>query len=153
MRISKFVRAFFMYVSTIGQHSKVSFQNKKIMKRFVLAFTLLSFISLAWANEIQPSKPDNKSQYVCKRCDGSGQDPLTFTCSRCNGEREEVRLQNCYSCNGRGYTKDKYGDNVFCTQCDGTGKKIHRTTCSKCHGSGEMKKPCMTCKGAGTVSR
>ena len=100
-----------------------------------------------WSNHEHPDK------YVCKRCNGSGTDPLTYTCSSCRGERYVTRMSKCSSCMGRGTVKDRYGDDVTCSKCDGTGHIIDKQSCSKCGGSGEERRSCRTCGGSGYVDR
>ena len=128
-------------------------------KLFALTTTVLAVLVVcvcAFAHDKQHhdcSHNNHPEKYVCKRCNGSGTDPLTYTCSSCNGERSTTRMSKCSSCRGTGKVKDRYGDDVTCSTCDGTGHIINKQTCSKCRGTGDEKRPCRTCGGSGYVDR
>ena len=129
---------------------------KKILVFVFTAVAALAIGICAFAHDDHHhdcSDSNHPDKYVCKRCNGSGTDPLTYTCSSCRGERTITRMSTCSSCRGSGKVKDRYGDDVTCSKCDGTGHIIDKKTCSKCGGTGEEKRSCRTCGGTGYVDR
>lgn len=118
---------------------------------FVLAFCLFSTIEV-FADNSKTSAIEEKGQkYKCKRCKGSGFEPLVFTCDNCGGEGKKSRIINCPRCSGEKNVRDEYGTEKPCPSCNGSGKKLEYPTCSKCSGSGTIKKPCRACNGAGVI--
>lgn len=120
------------------------------------AIAAIVFCFRAYANGMHHhdgSKSDSQEAYDCKRCNGTGVDPLTFPCSSCGGQKVVTKIINCPTCMGRGTIKDRFGDDQKCPQCDGARKIIDKRTCSKCGGTGEEKRPCRNCNGTGKVER
>lgn len=119
-------------------------------------YLFLSFCFVSTAMAFEDNKEmistNNAQQYKCKRCNGTGMEPLTFNCDKCGGRKYEQRIVDCETCNGDKIVRNEYGDPRTCTTCDGAGKKIERSVCGKCGGSGIMKKPCMNCGGTGEKS-
>lgn len=129
------------------------------MKKFVLFILLSVFAICVMAVSVQTESEVNNATnssetYVCKKCDGSGIDPIvTRNCSRCNGKKKLSELTYCNHCNGKGTIVDKYGDTVTCTSCGGRKAFYREYVCPDCGGSGSEKMTCMSCRGKGTVDR
>lgn len=122
----------------------------------ISAIAALAFCFHAYAHDEHHhdcSKNESQEVYDCKRCNGTGVDPLTYPCSSCGGQKVITKIINCPTCNGKGTIKDRFGDDQKCPECDGARKILDKKTCSKCGGTGEEKRPCRNCNGTGKVER
>lgn len=133
------------------------------MKKAVFLFSSIFLIALgtlmlsSWTSvsnnhSCDPTLEHNHSHgwYDCKRCDGTGRDPV-LACRNCSGKGYRTLSKACdYGCKN-GKVKDRYGDEVNCPRCNGTNKVSYDQTCPNCSGWGKAK--CSTCGGSGKVQR
>lgn len=129
-------------------------QNIICMKKLlflVLTSVIVCCISTVFASKSE-CKINSSEQYDCKRCNGTGIDPLVKDCPYCKRGRVQ-HIRDCERCKGSGYTIDRFGDKVKCSNCDGTGKKYVDEECANCHGTFTVKMKCMNCHGSGKVTR
>lgn len=116
-----------------------------------LAFCFAS-TAMAFEDHKELISTNKTQQYKCKRCKGTGEEPLIFNCDNCGGRKYKERIVNCGTCGGEKVVRNEYGESRICLTCDGAGKRIERSECGKCGGSGTMKKPCRNCGGTGEQS-
>lgn len=116
-----------------------------------LAFCFASTV-MAFEDNKELTSTNETQQYKCKRCKGTGEEPLIFSCDNCGGRKYKERIMNCGTCGGEKVVRNEYGDPRICPTCNGSGKMIERSECGKCGGSGTMKKTCRNCHGTGEQS-
>ena len=127
------------------------------MKKFLILTMLVltgTFMAIALNSNVKTdSSTATQETYDCKRCGGTGIDPMTQTCPVCKGAKKGTVSKWCEPCSGSGVVKDRFGDDVTCPTCKGQKMMISVVECETCHGTGTAEMKCMSCKGAKKVTR